>query len=396
MNTARLPLILLLWLIAVVSVGGAGIALLSDRDTYESQDYFLLLVLLMLAVLAPLVNILHRPAFRAGGVVLCVFFLSILALLLLSIVGWLSSDKVFGTLEIVLFIGIPAGVALLVRQKKWAPAFTWTLTTIATVSGVAALLGIWLPGGSVASKLIYCSFVLLIYGGSGSILLINVGRGDKRYFRWPAIAVAMVAVVLGVMGQAKSDDWNDPLAFWARVFGLFAMTLAFINMILMTQRTGLVRLFQRSTIIAATLTGMSALLFTVADHYVHDSGSPVHQWAARCLDATLYLTVGGTLCLLTARELLRVKCAPTSLPGIAGMQIICPNCHTPGVVRLNGACPACLLQFRITLIEPKCPQCDHLLLNLNSDRCTECGFQLKRPVPPELSPDPAPATTSNA
>jgi hypothetical protein len=308
--------------IALVTVGCASIALLSSVGE-SSQLYFLLLVLLMFALLAPLVSMLHRPGFHSGAAVLSALFLAIIALLSLAVFEWIDgSSKFWNSFMILLATGIPAGVALLFRTKPWGFVFALCATVNAALSAALAMASIWLMDGSEhQDRVLSIAVMLLVYGSAGAIMLINVGNQDRRYFRWVGLAAALAAIGLTAYSLWNKQDWNDSLNFFARLCGLLTFTLALVNMILMTRRARLGGILKWIAIALACITGLSAMLLTFSDYcnsHLHELAWWMvlgfeSKWFYRALDASLLLTIGSILCMIAARELLRLK-PPASFP----------------------------------------------------------------------------------
>ena len=116
----------------------------------------------------------------------------------------------------------------------------------------------------------------------------------------------------------------------------------------------------------------------------------------RDLAASAFLVAGSIISLVLARTALRLNIKSTAYTGNGRMEIKCPNCGTLQTLGTSGACRQCLLRFHIQLTEPHCPACDHLLLNLESSRCPECGHAINRPAqrrqaPPHPPRPPRPA-----
>jgi hypothetical protein len=58
--------------------------------------------------------------------------------------------------------------------------------------------------------------------------------------------------------------------------------------------------------------------------------------------------------------------------------VICPRCRKKHTLPLGQtACPTCELRIHTRIEEPRCPNCGYLLYGLKSDRCPECGTQVR-------------------
>lgn len=379
---ARFALWFVMAMIALTSLACTVMAF-ATRNSVEYY-YFLLITFLGLILVAPIVVILHRPGFRAGGTVLCAAFLTLWAILLCFMMQpeFLSdhSSELMNTMYVVLAMGIPTGVALMNVHRPWGKWFGWTFALLAALCIPIILLTIWIPHDDPYTKIATTAAFAFLILGTGSVFLVNVGQRDRRYFRWPGILLSLAAMILITIPIWATND------FWEKNFDKFvgyelwiaASILALINLLLMTWHRGLVRSLQWTAIALVTLAGIAVGLTVWADYA--DAKDAFHDWLPRCLAATGTLAVGAIACMLTARTMLRLK-KPAPPPGIDRLTLTCPVCQTYQPMDFKGDCIKCHLQFTISLLEPRCPNCTHLLLNLTSDRCPECGTPVKRNAP---------------
>ena len=110
---------------------------------------------------------------------------------------WLTGEKIEETVAVLFLVGLPAAVAPMCGGKPWARYLRWSAGITAGVCGSVALFAIWFIPADVDAKrelnekLLVGAAWAALCGAFISALLINVGQRDRRYFRWPAIAVVL-------------------------------------------------------------------------------------------------------------------------------------------------------------------------------------------------------------
>ncbi len=364
MSSLRIPLVVYFALAAFTALGSFALALFAKTDNsgfnYQLEE-FLPLFLLFFIILVPLVNILHRRAFQSGGLYLSAVFLGLWITGILAMFDFINSSRWSATLMIGLAAGIPAGVGLLFRKKHWGPPFAWSLCTLASIAAVIMLIPAWFDSFSSGGEKLYLIGSVILGPAIASMLLINVGCGDCRYFRWPAILAALLGMIINIHALTYESGWNDSGPFGARLCAIAAGTGALTNLLLMTRQwhgqhlqMGWHRRHHRHR---RRIHGPyhHRLLRHPAPRSHRIAG--IYDWGTRALFACIFLAM-GVLCQLLARTMLHASpSSPSSPPLTKQVTLTCPNCNQPGIIPLkDGACPHCLLQFRITLIEPTCPK----------------------------------------
>ncbi len=396
MALSKAALWVVLAMIALTTIACAAMVLMSQR-TGEAYN-FLLITFLALILLAPMAVTLHRADYRVGGIVLCAIFLVLWVTFMIQIFqpDFLDrSYRLFTTLEIIFLMGLPTGIGLMCVTKPWGKYFAWMLAGVAAICMPIAILGEWgmEDDRELYRKLTMSGTYLYLYLATGSVLLINFGQGDRRYFRWAGVAAALAASLTGlyaIWGVPAFDDksWN----FATNVLWTSSATMAMINLLLMTWRPGLVRWFQWIAIVLSGLTG-AGLIVALWLSFEQYRDLP-QELTARFIGTTGTLAAGAIMAMLVARTMLRLNPKPTAPLGIDHIKLHCPICGTLQNVPLQGACHKCLVEFKIALTEPHCPACNYLVLNLTSDHCPECGAAISRPALPEEPAAPAPAAVS--
>ncbi len=404
MRGTKAVIYVLMAFIALVAITGACLALWRNPFT-DTTGLGILFTLLALVLTAPLAATMHRTQYRIGAITLAAIFALIWGFWILGMANlddkwaWLTGEKIEESVGVLFVVGLPAAVAFMCGGKPWARYLRWGAGITAGVCGAIALFAIWtIPTATdgerdLNEKLIAGAGWAALCGAFISALLINVGQRDRRYFRWPAIAIALIALITGLIVNAqdaarmfsltaeKESHWLHLIAdisFWA------AGTFALINMILMTRCRGAVRLIKWIAVLFCLCAGatlITTVLCEFPDSSAYESAHP-YKWQDRDLAASTFLLTGSVICLILVRTCLRFKSKITAHEGVDRLEIRCPNCGVLQEMGLSGSCRKCLLRFNISIADPRCPGCDHLLLNLESDRCPECGLAFRRPGPP--------------
>jgi hypothetical protein len=222
------------------------------------------------------------------------------------------------------------------------------------------------------------------------VLLLNVGRGDRRWFRWVGLAAVGAGVVLGLTEAVRDPNPSAWMKVAYRLSTELAGTLAAVNVLMMSRHGGLARVLRRAAVGLALALGGVLMLMTVAAYAEPLFGvvapTMAMVWAGRVLATMIVLFPGAVFAVVLARSQARAlaRVAPT---GVRHVMLECPTCRAVGPVsvRYGGACPQCLTRFCVTVIEPRCSECDYLLVGTAGNRCPECGTPFDRP--PALAAD---------
>jgi hypothetical protein len=277
-------------------------------------------------------------------------------------------------------------VALLLRPLKWARVAATLFVVIAGTAYFLLLMGTIVPFGVVTQNFWGSAMALEGLGLLACLMLINVGCGDRREFRWFGLAACTSSLVLALL-----LIWNDiGDTFLSRLDGaLIAASLVFAhaNLILMARLQAGQRWVQWATLASSCVCGMCVAIEFLGDYQArHDL--PV---LLRISVATGIAAGSGSIALIVLSMFnRRIEADPTHTTEFKEITVFCPNCSTQQALPLDGAsCRVCALQILVKVIEPHCPACGYLLYRITSDRCPECGAAIRREearVPP-AAPD---------
>jgi hypothetical protein len=363
-------------------------------------------------LLMPATLLVDRPRVRLGGlmgmlVVGACWFLINVAMwgdaFHLGSMDW----RAFCLFWQVLAVGVPVTAALLLVSFKWARVAVWTLTVLATLALGFYTIGTVLPASSgsffgthdLTDEFWAMGGALESLGLVASLLLVNLGQGDRRYFRWPGVLLcvaAFVIAVMGIWGGAKDE-------FYGRLFGVMAIAavgFAHTNVVLMARLKpgqGWLVWGTIAFIAAAALAAAGAVL--TAEAFDAESTALLRLSAAACIAAMC-----GSLALIVLSLFNRnVAPAPVVSQQFTDITLFCPSCSTKQKMAIGGGtCTTCSLQITVTVTEPRCAGCGYLLYNIASDRCPECGAATPRvaalapKAPPAVAISPAVTATPAA
>jgi hypothetical protein len=344
------------------------------------------------ALLMPLSMLVDRPKVRLGG--LCGMAVVLICWLMMMVMVWGSAwsggDTVvwraFAVFGQTLLVGVPVMGALLVASLRWARVAAWMFAGISACAYGLFVVGSMLPEGSsflpmsaLTGKLWSSGWLVQWIGAIVAVLLVNVGCGDRRYFRWAGVLCCVVGFVIGMAGVwAEYHDGEIPGRVMA-VALIAGVAMGQINLVLMARLKPGQRFIQWGTIALVLVAGISAAL---AAMFVSD-GNIAESILVRVAAAGVIAADCGNLALIVLSLLNRnPQRAPAAVTEFKEMAIICPSCATRQRAPLGEAvCRTCGLQIFIKVVEPRCPGCGYLLYRNQSSRCPECGLELGKAPP---------------
>jgi ribosomal protein L37E len=339
------------------------------------------------ALLLPLSLLTDRPKLRAGGLsamgTLLVGWLCVMYLMWMEHTGGYDLQwRVLSTFGFTLLAGLPASAALLLTNVKWARVAAWALVGLAAYAWLGTLAGTWIPSGTssifgfgnLSERIWGTALIPYGIGAITALLLVNLGMGDRRYFRWAGIFFGLVATVVGV-GSVWSDNHGE---FWSRVLGISltaCIVPAHINLVLMARLRQRQEWLKWATIGCSLAAGL-AIVIVLA---VVSSSNWDDPFLFRAAAAAAIAGGCGSIALIILSALNRRVDAPlVASVDMKEIQLACPRCGMRQTLPLGeAACSSCQLQIITQVVEPRCPACGYNLYKLNSDRCPECGHALK-------------------
>jgi hypothetical protein len=339
--------------------------------------------------------LLERPRVRWAGMVgTSVLFLT----WLLSLAGIWGDPYLFHhewnileSIGILLLIGLPVTAILLLISL---PAMRWAGWGFAFWSGlcwVGATVALWLPDSifSPASYLLSSSYTqqhvvesFLIAYGYGFIimlLLVNVGMKDKRYFRSAGVLLGFLSMGIAIAGVWVTSD----NLYWPRIAAvstIAAITLGYINLLLMIKGKPWQNMLRWGTIVLAGLSGLAGAQGVAADWILDADESLWFRIAAAGSIMTISASLAQLVIALILRKVNRPEVEDATITDIV---LTCPRCQKSQRLPLGASrCGGCGLQFAIQAFVPHCPKCDYNLSGNTSRRCPECGEPIGLNPPP--------------
>ena len=339
--------------------------------------------------------LLERPRVRLAGLVgTCVLFLT----WLLSLAGIWGEPYLFHhdwhiweSMGILLLIGLPVTAIMLLitfPAVRWAG---WGLVVWSALCWVGATGALWLPNSLFGSPSPYGyyyrsqhdvveSFLLAYgYGFIIMLLLVNVGMKDKRYFRYAGVLLGFLGMAIAITGV-----WVPSAGFYwpqiAAVSTIAAITMGYINLLLMIKGKPWQNMLRWGTVILAGLSGLAGVQGVATDWNLSADESLWFRIAAAGSIMTICASLAQLVVALILRKVQRPEVEDATITDIV---LTCPRCQKSQRLPLGASrCGGCGLQFAIQAFVPHCPKCDYNLSGNTSGRCPECGEPIGLNPPP--------------
>jgi hypothetical protein len=394
----RLILVLLLFALGVCAMAGMFAVFLSSPRHLEPVIGAAIAIGIAMGLLLPLTFLVDRPKFRMGGIGL----MCVVALALICVLGLFLSDAMpwpaRRTLEDMFLIGLgftslvalPAAGALLLDSFAWARIAVRCFAVAGVISlilGGVAGATVRIYPTSISEQFAMGAVLTAVLGLLAALLLVNVGQGDRRYFRFPALAVVGVTALLTFF-QVVSKFRLGPA--WNSVYGILWVIIGFcahLNLLLMARTKPAFAWLRGLTIGASIVCGT----FVVIAVFHDDTETIVGLILAPGIASLCGSLALVALTLMNRRFDYRADATPSGL--LKEIQLTCPRCSKSQTLPLGDSlCSQCGLKFSIQATEPQCLQCGYLLYGLSTPRCPECGAA----VPTSAAAAPAVSHISTA
>ena len=385
----RLLLRVMLGSLALAALGGVLTVLFSGHETAWRVVSTTAVTAIAAGLLMATSRLSERPRTRAAG------FLGMAVVvgewILVQILIWglyrsfgaghqleerLGMTLFFGNLTVAL-----AMLALILRGRPNCRVTANASLALAAVVGLLWILGVWWPGP--ANYFVYRSSAGRLVESAGAtfvmglpIIFLLLGFAARRWWVWltlmcNAMTLALWLIAIWLIESPHSNGTVECLATVA-VLG------AFCNVIRLVRLPDSQRWVGQATMAAAALTAI--LLDTVI--ILEKQGPADTDLLARLAAAAAIITGCGTLSLFILARLNWHDVRPTDMPVVTELLAVCPICRKRQTLKLGESrCVGCGLGFDIKLKEPRCPQCNYLLLMLHSERCPECGTPVQSSTP---------------
>lgn len=393
MTFRRFLLITMLTVLAFCAAAGVLAVFVGSGFAHEEVLVTAIATAVATGLLLPMTWLTTREKLRAGGFtgmgVVLICWLAVMAMCwlpdLAGVPHYEFEEKLTLTMVFTLLMGLPSAIALLAISLRWARVAVFTFVGGATAAFLMCEVGaVILPSGFRGEKVMASGMALYGMGTCAAALLVNLGCGDKRYFRWVGVLAAAAATPLFWTYYWKEtsnylgDEWVDYLKYFydGGMFAVAAVALAHINLVLMAKLRRNQQWLQWGTIAASAAAGAMAIcaIWQTDGLYLGP------EILLRGMSGMGIMAGCGSLALIVLTVMNRKNDAATPPPGAleaTAMDIVCPRCQAAQRVGIGeSACKSCDLRFSIKVIEPRCAACGYLLYKLTGDRCPECGASL--------------------
>ncbi len=389
MPLRKIILRVLLGSLAISAIAGATAVLFVDADVLWQIIGTGITTAVGSLFLLAMTRLLDKPKSHVSGLLgICLVILEcILVLALIWEVGDGYSSRV-EEMFIFLFLTFPVTGALsmiaLVFLKH--PPARWTSLAIMGSSAVAQIFFIIGAIGQVApfrdDPWWETGWTILGYGILIAICLLGCfGKNQsppknawQHWHPWPGIMTALTGAGLAIASICGMKGEAVPLFAGATIM---ACLWAYSTLVLQAKLKPGQRLFGIGTIAVLSVTGLCLELITLDDFV----SSSLKEGLARIAAATGILGACGSLALAIMTTLNRrgqhLPADGESL-SFSEVELFCPHCRTRQTLPLGKACcKKCHLPIEINVQEPRCEECDYLLVGLTCDSCPECGKIIK-------------------
>jgi hypothetical protein len=384
MRLRKLFLRIMLWSLAAAATGGVLAVLFGGGDLIWRVIGTGTVLAVASGLMLPASGMVDREQTRSAGLVgmaavIVEFLLSLIVIwdIPLLLVGRGYEEPLLLTL---LHFGLGAVVVVFFLRLRHArqAATAWLPGVLLTVATFClAMIADWMQEPwEVRTNWWGTTGALAATGALTVACLITLPPTDWRNWRWGGVLASIVACVLWT-GEVWIGSGSDiGLVIFCGALSLAAI-LAYTNLALLCPLKEGQTWLRTGTIGALAVAAVLIDLFVINEEVFHSmflDGSLL----ARGAGAASIVSACGTLALLVLARLNRNIDYESFSTAPVQITVICPRCRKKHTLPLGQtACPTCELRIHTRIEEPRCPNCGYLLYGLKSDRCPECGTQVR-------------------
>lgn len=376
----RLLLRVMLWSLALAAVGGVLAVLFSGRSTIWEIVGTMAVTAVTSALMIWMSVLSEREKTREAG---------LLGMALLA-VEWVGAEILIWNLHqrfalgyafeeqigLSMLFGAATGalamIALGLWRRKGFELAGRVGMLLAIVVTALWILGLWWPRGTgwlmsehtMGGKFAESAWAVAVMGMLIAALLVRAV--PLRW--WILIGLACSGVTLAMWLTAIWMEIHQSNGS-AECIAIVAAVTAISNLLRLVRLQDTQQWVVRGTIAATTLTGALIAALILLGKQNADT-----DLLGRLAAASALTTGCGALALIVLSRLNRQDTFPQEIPSVTQMHLTCPICQMKQTAPIGESrCGGCGLILDIRVKEPRCRQCNYLLLMLNSDRCPECG-----------------------
>ena len=381
MTLQRRLLHAMLGLLGLAALAGVSTVFLSGSDFVGRLTGTLVIAAFAMGFAIPASRRLDRQESRAVGV--CALGLVVVGFTLgvVAIWGSLLAPAVDEQLAITALMYLPcAAAATVFLELRRSPAGRLAGTVGLLCTAVAfslwalAIWGRWASGGSglwgdLAGTGAVAGACALAFGAT------LFGTGSRHAWRWIGVGAAAVGAAIALYGIWFSSS-KDPT--WVLQPFIVAAAVGVANLLLRVPLQGGQRWLLLATTAAVLATAVVASVVNIETRGF--DRSPSDSLAMRMLAAGAIVSACGVLAvtLLVAFGRRMLTTSSRELSAITHIAVTCPRCGVRQQAALGESnSSGCGLVFLLRVAEPRCPRCDHLLFDLKSEACPECGTRVR-------------------
>jgi len=354
------------------------------------------------AVMFPFSLLMDKQKWRSGGLAGMAWTVGeyLLILTLIWAEHIFASSRIWEHIGLSLLwwtlCGLPLVIFLLFTGTDWLAVAARTGVGVGLMVLVLLEMGTWMRFSDWWSPADHSYGTAASLAGIGTLVLaclVNVGRRDRRWWRWGGVLVGTAAFVMAVIGiwcETSSDLGGVTVTALISVAALVGLA----NMVFMVPLLGFQTLVRWGTLAAGAACALGINLLAFADTaWAGDVAESLREGAGRgAAGAGIVAGCGSLALLILARINRRVEFVPEEGSTIMrDLLLVCPRCNRKQRMVLGGGvCAGCGLRIEVRIEEPRCVVCGYLLYKLTSGRCPECGTAIgaappNAPVPSETA-----------
>jgi hypothetical protein len=384
MNNRKVQLGIIMGIIALaVTAGGAGM-LLGTREAIAPATFSAILTGVACGLLIWFGRLYESPQTRFSGITLTTGTVVCFLLILCDVWqfgGWQLSELLEGLAFSLGLTALLGALFLWVGQLRGGRAAGIVGVVIAACGLAGMLVATWITFArdsfGIQDRVIESA---LTVDGIG-LLVVGALLGMHRHRPWRWIGVAASVALLGVSLHAIWYRYSSPELIMPGVS--IAGMVAYLNFILQLDiRPSL--FWPRSLAIGATAAALGmgdASAWSVSGQYADAFN--------RIAGAMGIIAGGATLAVVIATRIGRKTRDVAPPVEIKEISLTCPSCSAKQALPIGeSACGTCGLKIFIRLEMPRCPNCEYSLLMNPSDRCPECGTELRPSRPTQAVTPP--------